>query len=93
VAFDTTIKFLWKFGQDHFFYGLPRCRDKSVQTVVAQQLHLIKVIDISAVGVQRVGRDAVGARSFSTKLALLSHLLCYRVQIGFILKSKKREVT
>jgi hypothetical protein len=93
VAFDTTIKFLWKFGQDHFFYGLPRCRDRSVQTVVAQRLHLIKVIDMRAVGVQRVGRDAVGTRSFSNKLALLSHLLCYRVQIRFILKSKKREVT
>ncbi len=93
MAFDTTIKCLWNCGQEQFFYGLPRCRDRSVQTVVAQQLHLIKVIDMRAVGVQRVGRDAVGARSFSNKLALLSHLLCYRVQIGFILKSKKREVT
>jgi hypothetical protein len=49
-------------------------------------------MDMCAVGVLGVGRDAVGANSFSNKLALLSHLLCYRVQIGFILKSKTREI-
>jgi hypothetical protein len=66
--------------------------DWAVQTVVAQRLHLIKVMDMRAVGVLGVGRDSVGANSFSNKLALLSHLLCYRVQIGFILKSKTREI-
>jgi hypothetical protein len=66
--------------------------DWSIQTAVAQRLHLIKVMDMHAVGVLCVGRDSVGANSFSNKLALLSHLLCYRVQIGFILKSKTREV-
>jgi hypothetical protein len=50
-----------------------------VKTAVAQRLHLIKVMDMRAVGDLGVGRDAVGANSFSNKLALLSLLLCYRV--------------
>jgi hypothetical protein len=81
VAFDTTTKFLWKFLRDYFFYGLPRCMDWSVQTAVAQRLHLIKVMDMRAVGFLRVGRDAACANSFSDKHALLDHLLSYRVQI------------
>jgi hypothetical protein len=55
--------------------------DWSVQTAVAQQLHLIKVMDMRAVGFLRVGRDAAGANSFSDKHALLDHLLSYKVRI------------
>jgi hypothetical protein len=57
--------------------------DWSVQTDVAKRLHLIKVIDMRAVGFLRVGRDAAGGNSFSNKHALLDHLLSNRVQILF----------
>jgi hypothetical protein len=66
--------------------------DWSVQTAVAQRLHLIRVMDMHAIGVLGVGRDDVGANSFSNKLALLSYLLYYRVQIRFILNRKTREI-
>jgi hypothetical protein len=66
--------------------------DRSVQTAVAQRRHLIKVMDMLSVEGLGVGSNAVSANSFSNKLALLCHLLCYRVQIRFILKSKIRQI-
>jgi hypothetical protein len=56
------------------FCRLPRCMDWSVQTAAVQQLHLIKVMDMHAIGVLGVGGDAVGANLFSYKLALLKRV-------------------